>query len=42
MSRHLLTGVSKPVDAAVDFESSMSDVKKVVDFDTLDGFKKNV
>ena len=38
--RRILTGVSKPVDQAIEFESSMSDVKKVVDFDTPDGFKE--
>lgn len=29
-----------PVKLAIDFESAMSDVKKVVDFDTPDGFQK--
>lgn len=29
-----------PIKAAIDFESAMADVKKVVDFDTPEGFKK--
>ena len=32
--------IAAPVKAAIDFESTMADVKKVVDFDTPDGFKK--
>lgn len=32
--------IAAPVKAAIDFESTMADVKKVVDFDTPEGFKK--
>lgn len=32
--------IAAPVKAAIDFESTMADVKKVVDFDSPDGFKK--
>lgn len=32
--------IAAPVKAAIDFESTMADVKKVVDFDAPDGFKK--
>ncbi len=44
-SEALTLGVSAlalavPVKLAIDFESAMADVKKVVDFDTPDGFKK--
>ncbi|WP_068315791.1 phage tail tape measure protein [Polycladidibacter hongkongensis] len=34
----LAQAISQPIQAATEFESAMSDVKKVVDFDTPDGF----
>ncbi|MBB1093871.1 phage tail tape measure protein [Rhodopseudomonas palustris] len=36
----LAKGIGAPIKAAMDFESAMADVKKVVDFDTPDGLKK--
>ena len=38
--RRILTGLSGVVQQAVAFESSMSDVRKVVNFDTPDGLSK--
>ena len=36
--RRILTALSGPVQQAVEFESAMSDVRKVVDFDTPESF----
>lgn len=36
----LYRGLSAPINAAMEFESAMADVRKVVDFPTPDGFKK--
>jgi len=36
----LTRAITGPVQAAMDFESAMADVKKVVDFDNFDDFKK--
>ncbi|MGP9814425.1 phage tail tape measure protein [Rhodopseudomonas sp. NSM] len=36
----LAKGIGAPIKAAMDFESAMADVKKVVDFDTPDGLAK--
>ena len=36
----LYAAISKPLGAAMEFESAMADVNKVVDFDTPDGFAK--
>ncbi|TDE34113.1 phage tail tape measure protein, partial [Antarcticimicrobium sediminis] len=38
--RRILTGLSSPVQQAVEFETAMSDVRKVVDFDTPETFAK--
>ena len=38
--RRILTSLSAPVQSAVQFESSMSDVRKVVDFQTPEPFKQ--
>lgn len=36
----LYRGLSAPINAAMEFESAMADVRKVVDFPTPDGFKQ--
>ncbi|SFK99122.1 phage tail tape measure protein, TP901 family, core region [Pseudovibrio ascidiaceicola] len=36
----LARSIAAPVKSAIEFESAMSDVKKVVDFDSPEGFKK--
>ncbi len=36
----LYQGLSAPINAAINFESAMADVRKVVDFPTPDGFKQ--
>lgn len=36
--RRIMTALSGPVQQAIDFESAMSDVRKVVDFDTPESF----
>ncbi len=38
--RRIMAGLQAPLQAAISFESAMADVRKVVDFDTPDGFKK--
>ncbi|MBR9651927.1 phage tail tape measure protein [Thalassovita aquimarina] len=38
--RRILTGLSGPVKQAVEFETAMSDVRKVVDFESPDGFRQ--
>ncbi|QBR35766.1 phage tail tape measure protein [Leisingera sp. NJS201] len=38
--RRILTGLSGPVQQAIAFETAMSDVRKVVDFDTPEGFRQ--
>lgn len=38
--RRMLTGMSAPIMQAVEFESSMSDVRKVVDFESPAAFKE--
>ncbi|MFV0384873.1 phage tail tape measure protein [Paracoccus sp. (in: a-proteobacteria)] len=38
--RRILTGLLGPVRQAIDFETAMSDVRKVVDFDTPDAFRR--
>jgi TP901 family phage tail tape measure protein len=37
--RRILRGMQAPIQAAIDFESAMADVRKVVDFDTPEGFQ---
>lgn len=38
--RRILRGISSPVQQAIEFETAMSDVRKVVDFDSPQGFKE--
>jgi TP901 family phage tail tape measure protein len=38
--RRILTAMTNPVQKAIEFESAMADVRKVVDFDTPDGFAR--
>lgn len=38
--RRMLSGLSGPVKQAIEFESAMSDVKKVVDFDSPESFRQ--
>ncbi|MBQ4826546.1 phage tail tape measure protein [Leisingera sp. HS039] len=38
--RRILTGIANPVQQAVEFETAMSDVRKVVDFDTPQSFRR--
>ena len=38
--RRILTGFEKPIKKAIDFETAMAGVRKVVDFDSPEAFKK--
>ncbi len=40
VGRRIVTGLSNPIRQAIRFESAMADVKKVVDFESPDSFKK--
>ncbi len=37
--RRIMSGTSRPIRQAIDFESAMSDVRKVVDFESPEAFK---